>query len=119
MKKHIICVAAAVAFTGLMTSVFAAAEPRDARERASLKEGTLVRIEGAQIEPGVREGTLRRAANRCWMVFLNQPTPAGYTAVSLTIVDRLQVAKEGRWVAIPFAATLKDQPQECFEANAD
>lgn len=86
---------------------------------ASLPEGSFVRIESAYIEPGWHEGTLRRAQDRCWMVYLKNTTRDGYKLLALTTAKRLQVAREGTWHDATAAENLADQPRECLEMGSD
>lgn len=86
---------------------------------AVLPEGSFVRIESAYIESGWHEGTLRRAPDRCWMVYLKNTTQGGYKLLALTTAKRLQIAREGKWQDASIAENLADQPRKCLEEGAD
>jgi hypothetical protein len=86
---------------------------------ATLPEGTVVRIESAYIEAGWHQGTLRRAQDRCWMVYLKNATHGGYKLLALTTAKRLQVARGGQWQDASPADNLADQPRACLEEGSD
>jgi hypothetical protein len=86
---------------------------------APLPEGTVVRIESAFIEAGWHEGTLRRAQDRCWMVYLKNATQGGYKLLALVTAKRLQIARSGQWQDASPGDNLADQPRECLEEGSD
>jgi len=95
------------------------AMPTSSRAAEVLPEGTAVRAESGYIEAGWHEGTLRRAPNRCWMIYLRKPVAGGYTLIALMTINRLQVSQAGQWREAGFDGNLKDQPASCLEEGSD
>lgn len=52
----------------------------------------------------------------CTMVFLEQPTPEGYSAFALNALRAIQVAQGRSWTATHIAPLLARESQECREA---
>lgn len=52
----------------------------------------------------------------CTMVFLEQPTPEGYSAFSLNALRAIQVAEGRSWTATHIAPLLAKETKECREA---
>jgi hypothetical protein len=93
--------------------------PTPAYAAGLLPEGATVRAEFTQLEAGWHEGTLRRAQNDCWMIFLNKPTKDRYTLIALTTATRIQVKRNGQWTDARFTDNLQDQPASCREEGSD
>jgi hypothetical protein len=81
-----------------------------------LTEGEIVRIQSAQIEGGWHAGTMRTGASGCRMIFLGNPTPAGYESLSLAALERLQTTRPARWTEIALPALVEQEPRQCRES---
>jgi hypothetical protein len=86
---------------------------------SGLSEGEIVRFQSTQIEGGWHAGTMRTGASGCRMIFLGNPTAAGYGSLALSAVERLQSARPVRWTEVALPALIEREPRECREPSAD
>jgi hypothetical protein len=84
-----------------------------------IEDGTTVRIRSSWIDAGWHTGRIKRDGRNCWTVQLDRPTDHGYSHVSLTVVDALQLGRTGAWTAINARQTLATTPQHCFAEGSD
>jgi hypothetical protein len=84
-----------------------------------IADGTSVRIRSNSIEAGWHTGRIKRDGRSCWTVQLDRPTDRGYTQVSLTVVDALQLGRVGAWTAINARHALASAPQHCLVQGSD
>src|SRR5690606_27726002 len=93
--------------------------PTGSRADDAIVDGTTVRIRSAAIEPGWHSGRIKRDGRRCSMVELDRPTGHGYTLLSLSIVDALQLGRIGAWTAIDARRAIASEPAHCLVDGAD
>ena len=82
-----------------------------------LPAGTPIRIQDDALGTGWYDGKIGTGADGCTMVFLNQKSKAGYTAVSFAGKRKLLMQKGGVWIDVPVKELNPRQPKSCQDGG--